>query len=320
MMKYILSIFLLFSLTMIGQQTTQFTQFIFNKYGYNPAAAGTNINSGIEVIVGGRKQWIGFENAPTSNFLSFNYTIKPQRSYKRWHNVGLYLSRDKAGIFRSESYYVSYALHLPITNKYKISFGVFAGARNFALDRGVISMDDPVYGATYPNYFLAYPDFIPGIRIYSKKIFLDISIQQLYKNRLAQGDKQIGNKSVLAQQLYVSYGKKFFLDNGFTIVPAINIHSSFMYIPSMELNVMAYYKKRIGIGATIRNKDFISGIFQVRFYKIMTAGFSYDYSINRLNRSTPNTIEFMLGITPMMTAMGTEKGKHNVAKCPNFDF
>lgn len=319
-MRILIYIITFFSLVSFAQQTTQYTQFTFNKYGYNPAAAGSNINSGIEVIVGGRQQWIGFDNAPRTNFLSANYTIKPQRSYKRWHNFGLYLSRDKAGIFRSESYYLSYTLHLPLTNKYNISFGIFAGVRNFALDRGIISTSDPVYGATYPSYFLAYPDFIPGIRLYSKKLFIDVSIQQLYKNRLSQGDKQIGNKSVLAQQLYITLGKKFFLDNEFTIVPAINVHSSFVNIPSMELNVMAYYKKRIGIGATIRNKDFISGIFQIRFFKNMTAGFAYDYSINRLNRATPNTIEFMLGITPMMTAMGAEKGKHNVAKCPNFDF
>lgn len=319
-MKYILYIFLFFSLTIIGQQTTQFTQFTFNKYGYNPAAAGTNINSGIEVIVGGRKQWIGFENAPTTNFLSFNYTIKPQRSYKRWHNVGFYMSREKVGIFRNESYYLSYTLHLPLSKRLNMSFGVFAGVRNLALDRKIISMDDPVYGATYSNYFLAYPDFIPGVRIYSKKMFFDVSIQQIYKNRQVQGNKQIGNKSVLVQQLYVSFGRKFILENDFVIVPAINLHSSFLNIPSVEGNIMAYYKKRIGIGATLRNKDFISGIFQIRFFKNMTAGFSYDYSINRLNPATPNTIEVMLGLTPMMSAMGAEKGKHNVAKCPNFDF
>lgn len=320
MKKYILFIITLPNVTVFAQQTSQYTQYLFNKYGYNPAAAGSNINSGIEVIVGGRQQWVGFENAPTTNFFSANYTIKPERSYKRWHNFGLYLSRDKAGIFRSESYYVSYTLHLPLNKRYNLSFGIFAGARNVALDRNIISTSDPVYGATYSNYFFIYPDFIPGIRLYSKKFFLDLSIQQLYKNRLSQNNKQIGNKSVLAQQLYISLGKKIFLDNGFTVVPSINIHSSFVNIPSMELNVMGYYNKRIGIGASVRNKDFICGIFQIRFFKNMTAGFSYDYSISRLNRATPNTFEFMLGVTPMMNSMSPEKGKHNVAKCPNFDF
>ncbi len=319
-MKYLVYIFLFFCLKSLSQQTGQYTQFTFNKYGYNPAAAGTNINAKLEIIMGTRKQWIGFEHAPNTNFVSVNYTIKPERSYKRWHNIGVYVSKEKAGIFRNEGYYLSYTLHLPITNKYNMSFGVFAGVRNLAMDRGIISTLDPVYTATYPSYFFVYPDFIPGIRIYSKKIFFDVSIQQLYKNRAVQGNKQIGNKSVLVPQVYMSLGKKFFLDNGLTIVPAVNLHSSFTNIPSLELNVMAYYRKRIGVGATIRNKDFISGIFQVRIIKNITAGFSYDYSINRMNSVAPNSLEFMIGLTPMMSSMGADKGNHSVAKCPNFDF
>lgn len=319
-MKYLVYIILFFCVKSVAQQTGQYTQFTFNKYGYNPAAAGTNINGKLEIILGTRKQWIGFERSPSTNFMSVNYTFKPERSYKRWHNIGVYTSKEKAGIFRNEGYYLSYTLHLPLTNKYNMSFGVFAGVRNLAMDRNVISKSDPVYGVSYPNYFFTYPDFIPGIRIYSKKMFFDVSVQQVFKTRQTQGNKQIGNKSLLVPQLYVSYGKKFFLDNGLTVVPAVNLHSSFTNIPSIEINTMVYYKKRIGVGATIRNKDFISGIFQVRLIKNITAGFSYDYSINRMNSVAPNSLEFMIGLTPMISSMGADKGNHSVAKCPNFDF
>ena len=319
-MKYIIYIFLFFCLKCISQQTMQYTQFTFNKYGYNPAAAGTNINGKLEVITGLRKQWIGFDYAPASNFISANYTIKPERSYKRWHNVGIYVAQEKLGIFKNENIYASYTLHLPITNRYFLSFGIFAGVRKFGMSKGTISPDDPVYSATSNGFFYAYPDFIPGLRLYSKKMFFDVSVQQVFKVRQVQGNKQIGNKSILTPQLYMTYGRKFYLDNGLTLVPAINIHSSFTNIPSMELNVMAYYRKRIGVGATIRNKDFISGIFQIRFWQNVTAGFAYDYSINRIHSAATNSLEFMIGVTPLFTSMGPDKGARSVAKCPNFDF
>lgn len=319
-MRYFLIIYILSTTTIFSQQTGHFTQFTFNKYGYNPAAAGTNINAGVEIIVGQRKQWIGFDNAPATNFASVNYTIKPERSYKRWHNVGLYYSKEKAGLFRNEGYYGSYTLHLPITNKYKMSFGVFAGVRKLAMDKAFISTSDPVYAATSADYFYAYPDIIPGFRIYNSKLFFDVSVQQLTKNRQVQGKKQIGNKSLLVPQLYVSFGKKYSLENGFVLVPAINIHTGLTNIPSIELNMMAYYAKRLGVGATIRNKDFISGIIQIRLYSNITAGFAYDYSINRLNSFATNSIEFMLGFTPLFNSMGPEKANHNVSKCPSFDF
>ena len=302
------------------QQTGQYTQFTFNKYGYNPAAAGSNINANLEAIVGIRKQWIGFDRAPASNFVSANYTIKPKRSYKRWHNVGLYIAQEKAGIYHNDGIYGSYTLHLPISKKYNMSFGIFAGVRKFSILRNYISLDDPVYKATYSGAFYAYPDFIPGIRLYSKKTFFDVSVQQLYKNRQVQGDKQIGNKSQLTPQIYMSYGRKFYLDNGFTIVPAVNVHSSVLYFPSVEINAMAYYRKRIGIGATIRNKSFVSAIVQIRFLKNLTAGFAYDYSINRIHSAATNSLEFMIGLTPLFSGMVGDKSSNNVAKCPTFDF
>ena len=320
-MKHLLCIILLgLTLSIRCQQTGQFTQFTFNKYGYNPAAAGTNINNNLELIIGGRKQWIGLNRAPTSNFLSVNYTIKPERSYKHWHNFGFYLANESAGIYRNDSYYLSYTIHLPLNKKTYLSFGIFGGLKNFSVDKASISKSDPVFAATYDDYFLAYPDFIPGMRLYSKKKFLDVSVKQLYKNRQVQGNKQIGHKSLLVPQLYVSFGNKYLLNNGFLFVPAFNIHTSFTNIPSVELNMMTYYLRRLGLGISIRNKDFVSGILQVRFLKNMTFGLSYDYSINQLNQVAPNTIEFMIGLTPLMNFMGIDNEQYNITKCPSFDF
>lgn len=318
-MKHLIYIILFFSAACFAQQTAQFTQFTFNKYGYNPAAAGTNINGGLEVITGARKQWIGYPNAPATNFFSANYTFKPERSYKRWHNAGVYLVNDKSGIFQSFSIYGSYTLHLPLTNKLNMSVGIFAGVRRFSIAKGAISEFDPVYAAS-SSYFLAYPDFIPGIRLYNKKMFFDISVQQTYKNRQVQGDKQIGNKSVLTPHAYISLGRKINYNNGFTVVPAVNIHGTFTGIPSAEINLMAYYRSRIGLGASIRSANTACAILQVRIFKNMTAGFAYDYTINKFNSAYANTLEFMVGITPMLTSLIDKKGNHNVAKCPNFDF
>lgn len=304
----------------VCQQTGQFTQFTFNSYGYNPAAAGCNPNGKLESIIGFRKQWVGFDYAPASNFVSANYTIRKERSYKRWHNVGVYLSQEKNGIFETVGIYGSYAIHLPITNKYKMSFGVMAGVQRFSIAKNVLSEFDPIYSTTYLGSFYSYPDFIPGIRVYSRKMFFDVSVQQVTKSKRVQGDKQIGSKSILTPHLYISYGRKFAFDGQWIIVPAINLHTTVTAIPSAELNLMAYYAKRIGVGASIRNKDFISGIFQVRIWENITAGFAYDYTINKLRSSAANSFELMLGVTPLFSSLGSDKKGTSVAKCPDFDF
>lgn len=318
-MRYLIYIFLFLNLSIAGQQTTQFTQFTFNKYGYNPASAGTNINAGLEAITGIRKQWVGFGNAPYTNFVSATYTFKPQRSYRLWHNAGVYVINDKAGIFQNTGVYGSYTLHLPLTNTWTMSFGVMAGLRRFSLVRSAIAPDDPVHAAS-SDAVVAYPDLIPGIRLYTRKFFFDASIQQITKSRQAQGGKSIGISSVLPPHSYLSVGRKFVINHTVILVPAVNVHGTFTAVPSVEANCIAYYRTRIGIGATLRNTGFVSGILQVRFFKNVTAGFAYDLSINKFASAYANTLEFMLGITPMMTSLEDKRGRRQVAQCPDFDF
>jgi hypothetical protein len=70
----------------------------------------------------------------------------------------------------------------------------------------------------------------------------------------------------------------------------------------------------------LRNKDFISGIIQIRFLKNITAGFAYDYSINRIRSIATNSVEFMIGFTPLMKAADIGSMDHAVSKCPVFDY
>lgn len=318
-MKQVFTIFMLcFAFVINAQQLTQFTQFTFNKYGYNPAAAGTNINSRLEVISGLRKQWIGDFEAPATNFLSMNYTIKPERSYRYWQNVGLYTSNDKAGIYQNFSIYGSYTIHIPLTNRFIASVGLFAGARRFTIAKSVISPNDPVYAKTAEDLWV-YPDIIPGIRLYNKKNFFDVSVHQLYKNKAAQNGKRIGAESNLNAHVYATFGKKIFFPNDFVVVPALNLHGSLNQLPSTEINLMTYYKSKIGVGISIRGANFLCGIFQARIYKNVTAGFAYDFTLNNYTNAHNNTLEFMIGLTPMMMLEGA-RVRHNVSKCPALDF
>lgn len=319
MTRIVIAIVVCLSLGLSAQQTTQFTQFTFNKYGYNPASAGTNINAGLEAISGARKQWVGFSRSPASSFVSATYTFKPQRSYRRWHNAGVYVLNDKAGIFQNTGVYGSYTLHLPLTNRWTVSFGVMVGLRRFTLAKSAIAPDDPVYGSS-SDVVLAYPDLIPGMRLYTKRFFVDVSVQQLTKSRQAQGASRIGSNSALPPHMYVSVGKKFMPHPDFVVVPALNVHGTLQALPSMEANCIVYYRTRIGLGATVRNTGFVSGIFQMRLLKNLTAGFAYDLSVNKFASAYANTLEVMIGITPMMTSLDDRRAKHRVAQCPDFDY
>lgn len=320
MRAFLIIIIFIFSFSVLkSQQTTQYTQFTFNKTGYNPAASGISLKSPLEAIVGTRSQWRDVHNGPKSNFAALNYTFIPKRSYRRWHNIGAYVEQDNAGVFVNMSYYLSYTIHLRLSSKLIASFGVFAGARQFSL--GVSSLDkgDPAVLKSTTKDVWGYPDVIPGMRLYSKKMFMDVCMKQTTVTKTAYNGKQLGNNSRLTPTLYFTYGRKIFYDKGFCFIPALNVHGTFSGIPSAELNLMVNYQSKVSAGMTIRNTDFMCAILQVRIYQNCVLGFAYDYSINKYNVAAPNTIEFMMGITPGFD-FNDNTVRRQVSACPKMDF
>jgi type IX secretion system PorP/SprF family membrane protein len=296
--------------------STHYTQFMLNEYQSNPAVAGTN--TGLNFLIGRRNQWIGFEHAPETNFVSFCKDLgkKPYKLY--WHGIGAYVESDKFGAFNNQLITVSYALHFKLSQSYHLSFGIAGGAKNVALSNLVFNAGDPVFTERSPNIWL--PVIIPGAYLYSKKITIGIGVKDLYKNTLQQGHRTIGTGSTLPPTAYITLSKKYrSIDYGYVFIPAIQVQSSFAGLPAVDLNFIALYQGRVGIGVSYRSLDAISAILQVRVMKNIIIGFAYDYSVSFMRKSNPNSLEVMLGFSPI--ASGDEEyNTIKASKCPTFDF
>ncbi|MCD6066298.1 MAG: rane protein [Bacteroidetes bacterium] len=283
----------------------------------NPAYAGSYPNK-VEFMLGRRNQWSGFENAPVSTFFSANYGYRPT-AYKGSHGFSAYVEEDKLGAFSQKSAYLGYAYHFRIFNGLNMGFGLMAGIRSFGLSSGIGSPLDPAFNNN-KTVVRTYPDLIPGFRLYSKKMFLDISVKQLYVNRIKQGSRQIGTDAKLPPHYYVTYGRK--IRTGYTglmISPSVHVQSSLLSLPQVDVGCMIYYHKRIGIGANCRVNSSVSAIVQVNILKNLVAGFSYDYTTTKFRAAAANTFEFMIGISPVMTS-DEKLNRNRVANCPSFDF
>jgi type IX secretion system PorP/SprF family membrane protein len=317
MKKYLCIIYFLFLFSSVfSQQLPQYTQFIFNKTGYNPAAAGTSLKSPMEIIFGGRTQWIGLNNNPKTAFLSANYTFIPQRSYRNWHNAGVYIDQDRNGAFVNNTIYLSYAFHQMITKKTVMSVGVFAGMRQFSLNTSILDRNDPAVMNSSKALF-AYPDIIPGIRIYNRNFFADLSLWQLtiFQQKGYFSSSQIGSPSKLPATFIFTIGKKFNLplDNKFLV--SVNVKGTYKSLPLLELNLMNYWNQRFAYGVSLRGIDFVSGIFQLRIVNNFVVGFAYDMSINRMFHPAVNSVEVMIGVSPVFGNNSEKRLKSSVDDC-----
>lgn len=315
-MKKISSITVLMCLLVqaFAQQNTQYSQFMLNEYDQNPAVAGST--KGWMFMVGRRVQWSGFQTAPETNFATVTKDFG-RKGYKRfWHGVGMSVEDDRAGLFATKSAYGSYAIHLKLSSNYYLSFGIAAGVKSVGISNAYDANDAALTNRATTVWL---PDVIPGVYLYSKKLVVGVAVCDVYKDRLAQGNKSIGTKSRLQPNVYLTLGWKFVSPGyDYIVVPAVQVQTTFIGIPVADLNCMVYYRKRVGIGLSYRAHDALIAMVQVRILSNLVVGFAYDYTISKFRSAHANSQEFMMGFSPVMSNENYDRPS-GAANCPTFE-
>jgi type IX secretion system PorP/SprF family membrane protein len=313
--KLILLLLSMMFLESRAQQNIQYTQFMLNDYGLNPAVAGSS--KGWMFLFGRRAQWQGFALAPETNFATVTKDFGKKGYRRYWHGVGASIEQDKSGAFSSKSASLSYAVHLKLSPKYHVSLGLAAGVKNVSVSNSIYDAADPVLSNRV--YSVVLPDITPGLYLYSKKIIAGVAVRNLYQSKLDQGKKEIGGNSRLYPNFYISAGRKF-VSGGydFIFVPAVHVQTTFVNVPVVNFNCMTYFRKRVGFGLSYRMHDALAGILQVRLFSNVVVGISYDYTISRFASAKANSTEFMFGFSPIMSTENYDRPS-GAANCPRFE-
>ena len=170
MRKQLVILFLIAPLFGVGQQSSQYSQYTFNNFGYNPAFAGTK--KCIDFRLGTRLQWLGFRGAPTSTFVS-GHSRLGRKHYKNrgFHAIGGYIEQDDVHLTTRSTFKIGYAYHTKLSSKYTMGLGIFGGIQQYSTDEvfGGEVNPDPVL-ANAAGSVIRYPDFMPGILLSRKNV------------------------------------------------------------------------------------------------------------------------------------------------------
>ncbi|MFN7014483.1 MAG: PorP/SprF family type IX secretion system membrane protein, partial [Bacteroidia bacterium] len=127
MKRYLIVVLTLIIFSANAQNDIQFSHFMFNELIYNPAVAGNSNKIHANLVA--RQQWMGVENAPSTQFLNAHTWLE-----KIGGGVGLVILNDKLGFENSLTARLNYAYHLKLSEKATISAGLSAGFINKRLD------------------------------------------------------------------------------------------------------------------------------------------------------------------------------------------
>lgn len=188
----------------------RYTQFYQNPLPVNPAFSG--IEDFVDLKVGYKTQWAGFENSPTHLFASGNMAFKlsPGNKFKhrgvrlfeseaynsierdadfgyrkaKRHGIGVYIMQNTDGGFSNTAAFLNYAYHLHLTNQLVWSVGTGIGYEYNKFDPSGISVLNPDFDATYQAYLRGENqkssiDFNLGTVLYHKQVFLGYSVLNL---------------------------------------------------------------------------------------------------------------------------------------------
>jgi type IX secretion system PorP/SprF family membrane protein len=292
--KKLFSIFILIAAATVlkAQQLPHYSNYMLNDYPMNPAVGGSDPY--FEGLSNNRYQWIGITDAPRTYMLSVNGPTKNQKM-----GMGGLLFTDIVGPTRRTGFYLSYAYHMKVAEKVKVSLGLSAGILQFMVDGSKITLHDPkdnvISGGVEQTLM---PDFGAGIYAYStdKKWYVGASVPQLMQSRIKFYDYTYTGLSRLATHYYVTGGYKFDLSANFKLEPSTCIKFVQPAPVQFDLGLRAIYKEKIWLGAAYRHLDAVSAMVGFIMQENLMLAYSYDYTMTNIGKYSTGTHELMIGI------------------------
>lgn len=292
-----ISILLLLTSSFVGfaQQVPQFTNYLTNQFAYNPAVAGSK--DCLDITLGHRTQWSGFEGAPVTTYGSFNTTLKQDKfglGYK--HAIGLVALNDSYGPFNRSKLKAAYAYHLPLTRDILFSMGMFFGIEQINFDASNVTLinynDDAVNNSRRSTIF---PEITPGVFLQSDLWFAGATFQQTLGNR----KKAVGtDETKLTRHGTLMGGLNIPVSNDWSLVPSTLFKFSKAAPWAIDVNVMADYKRKFSMGISYRNTDAVAALINFNLLNYFRVGYAYDYTLSKIRFGGFNTHEVTLSINP----------------------
>ena len=307
----------------VAQQIPQYSQFQRNQFMINPAAAG--VYDFVDVTLGGRWQWLGVADAPRTSYLAVSVPLNFKPKYynpgirtsngpitnpeiktgKLKHTVGAQVLADQYGAFRKLAFSGTYALHLPISKKLNLSFGIKAGLSNnaFLADKAQVlnvmntslTYTDATYNSYLSNQSNKYiMEIGSGLYLYGKRFFTGISADQLTRDLVQFGNGTANFNPQMHYNLIAGY--KIKTGENLTLTPSVLLKYMNPAPVSVDVNLQMEYKEWLWFGLGYRHTDAVIAMIGMNISNRFKFGYSYDFSLSKFNNYTSGGHELTLGL------------------------
>lgn len=284
----------------IAQQQAHSTQYQYNQFAFNPALAGDK--RGIAFKGGYRYQWAGIDGAPRSGFFNFTAPInisKRGRSINApKHGVGAQVRSDKFGPWSNSEAHLVYAIKVTLKREVTLAYGASVGLKQIGFNAFEVSTLNPDLTVFNAEKSLVFPDARIGAWLNTKNAYYGISVHNLFGGKL----KKIGEGNRFQQHFYLTWGQRFKLNREWYVVPSIMVAKTKAMPVDFHISAIFDYQNQLSFGLGIRRSDAITAQVRVKISELISIGYSFDFTISKLQNNSWQSHELTGGFNTESTA------------------
>ena len=278
-----------------AQQLPLFSQYMLSDYFHNPAVAGSR--NYFDAVSINRLQWAGITDAPRTYCLSMNGPIPGKNM-----GVGGYLYSDITGPTRRTGASASYAYHIKLQEKIKLSLSLSAGVVQYAMDGSKLTLNDPSDYALNIYHSVVVPDLGTSFYLYSDpkengtgNWWFGGYAPQLYASKLKLFTTPVPTGN-LVTHMYFMGGYRLFISDDFSAEPSFLLKFVSPAPVQLDLGERVVYKQKAWLGTTFRTHDAMTFMAGYIYKENLSFGYAYDFTTSGLKKYTNGTNELYISL------------------------
>jgi len=310
-MKKIIYISILFWITVQfsnAQQGPLYSQYMLNKFLINPAVAGANGYTSVNLVA--RNQYVGFVNSPRTfaltgqtRLLDDSYIMKKLQVKKkpkkatRDERIGLggHIFSDRNGIISKTGIELTYAYHLTVYDDYQLSFGISGSAFQYKLNDSevyIYNPDDPFLNSNRKSFWV--PDAKIGTYLTNNSLYAGLSMNNLFGSSFKLGNSHIKDNFRTARTYSIMTGYKFELDYDLAIEPSLLLRAARL-ATELDISTKLMYQDQYWLGLSFRSDKTLVTMIGASV-EVFYFAYAFDASMSDVRNYGNGTHELMLGV------------------------
>ncbi|WP_136669424.1 type IX secretion system membrane protein PorP/SprF [Flavobacterium sp. H122] len=270
----------------IAQQNPEYTQYMYNTMMVNPGYTGSVGVLEANLLL--RKQWVNIEGSPKTGTLGIHSPLSNKKI-----GLGFNIISDDLGPSSEQTLAGNVSYSIDLNESVKLAFGMKAGVRMLNIDwsKGrFYDNDDVLLNTNVKNKMMGILG--SGAYVYSNKWYVGLSVPSFLRHDYYNDIQE----SVVSDRLhyYLIGGYVFDLSDSVKFKPSMLIKAVSGSPLSTDFSANFLLKEKLTLGASYRWDDSVSALAGIQMSNSFFLGYSFDYTVTRLNKYNDGTHEIIL--------------------------